>query len=540
MRKTFASCDRDGGRPRTRGTLALAVLVVCSAAGAGAQVVPGDGAAIGSVAADRARVLQITGHAADTTPAPPTPAGIRTLPSAVIVTWNSALPNGGNDGQLWAGRGLNASVTSGVGYTRRVGDRTVDVVLAPTLSYSENSTFFVFPGLAPGRSAFSSPWHADRASADLPLRFGDQPIRMVGFGQSAVTVTADGVAFGASTSNEWWGPAMRNTLILGNNAAGIPRLFVRTTRPVRTRFGTVEGRMFVGGLTESPFFDQDPANDTRSASALLVTFRPNADTGLTLGVSRLVMAPARSPFAVPLHALDVLLRWEPVRAYESGPTPDDPPKQGSDQLLSLFARWVLPASGVEAYAEWARMELPRSIREFLDVPQSTQGYTLGMQWAAPRRRTSYLRLMGEITYLEQTQVIAGRRPPDFYTGVAAVQGFTQRGQLLGAPIGPGSSTQFLGGDYMAAGWQVGAFVGRTRTENDALYRALGTRPERHDVTVFSGVRGAVRLPKSDLAAELTVGRRMNYLFQSDYSLVEGPVVATDIQNVTLSFTVSPR
>ena len=32
---------------------------------------------------------------------------------------------------------------------------------------------------------------------------------------------------------------------------------------------------------------------------------------------------------------------------------------------------------------------------------------------------------------------------------------------------------------------------------------------------------------------------MNYLFQSDYYL-GSPVVATDIQNVTLSMTLSPR
>ena len=50
--------------------------------------------------------------------------------------------------------------------------------------------------------------------------------------------------------------------------------------------------MILGGLTESPFFDYDRGNDTRSLSGVLVTFRPAIDTGLTLGLSRLVMANA--------------------------------------------------------------------------------------------------------------------------------------------------------------------------------------------------------------------------------------------------------
>jgi hypothetical protein len=57
--------------------------------------------------------------------------------------------------------------------------------------------------------------------------------------------------------------------------------------------------------------------------------------------------------------------------------------------------------------------------------------------------------------------------------------------------------------------------------------------------MFSGWRGGVGMSRSDVAAELTVGRRMNYLFQSSYYFGE-PVRATDIQNVTLSVTVTPR
>ena len=500
-------------------------------------MVPGSGAGIGTLAADRARVRQVTGKpdslgVSDSLP------GLRPLLPTIRSTWNSELPSQGNDGSLWAGRGESFSITGGARYVRNMDRFRLEAVFSPELTYSANKPFIVIGGREPGRSAFSSPWHTGQSSADLPLRFGDVPLRTIGPGQSSITLVFPRVAAGISTANEWWGPAIRNTLLLSNNAAGVPRLFVRTARPIHTRLGDLEGRAMLGALTESPFFDYDRGNDTRSLSGLLVTFRPAIDTGLTLGLSRLVMAPESSVGGVLRHVLDVVLRYEPI-VKASDTTASGTSAQHTDQLISLFARWVFPASGFETYAEWSRMELPRSIREYLEVPQSTQGYTIGLQWANPQAQRGFLRLQGEVSYLEQTQVLPDRPPPDYYTGRAAVQGFTQRGQVLGAAIGPGASSQFLGADWMEPRWQVGMFVGRTRTENDALYRLPYARATQHDVTIYSGLRGGVLLPRADLAWELTVGRRMNYLFQSDY-YIGSPVLATDVQNVALSLVLAPR
>jgi hypothetical protein len=546
MRKSFATSRAVGRHSASvvRGRRCFAPLVITLGATLGtapalrAQVVPGSGAAIGTMSADRARVRQITGAPLDSTLTADSLPRVRAIRPTVRFVWNSKLPSGGNDGALWTGRGANLSISGGAEYRRAFPEGLLSIVVAPEVDYSHNDPFPVFNGRQPDRSAFSSPWHIGQSSADLPLRFGDLPLKTLGFGQSSITFTTDRVAFGASAANQWWGPALRNTLLLSDNAAGVPRLFARTAHPIRTRAGLFEGRAFIGALTESPFFDQNPSNDIRSLSGLLVLYRPAIDTGLTLGLSRLVMARAQSGVGVIQHALDVVLSYETIKpAGDTGTTGQS--YQRTDQLISLFARWVFPQSGFETYLEWSRMELPRSMREYLEVPQSTQGYTIGLQYAQPHHHESYFRLQGEVTYLEQRQVLPNRPPPDYYTGRAAPQGFTQRGQVLGAAIGPGGSTQFIGMDWMAKAWQAGAFVGRTRTENDAMYREVGPRDTRHDVTIYSGVRGGARLPWTDIAGELTVGRRMNYLFQNDYYL-GSPVVATDIQNLTLTLQLSPR
>ena len=92
---------------------------------------------------------------------------------------------------------------------------------------------------------------------------------------------------------------------------------------------------------------------------------------------------------------------------------------------------------------------------------------------------------------------------------------------------------------MARRWQAGAFVGRIRWDNDALYRQPGPTFFDHDVSALSGLRGAWRSPITDLGAELTWARRYNYLFQNG-KVRPGGYRTVDIENLTLTFTATPR
>lgn len=453
------------------------------------------------------------------------------LPVDLRITTNSDIPYSANDGAMWAGRGFNLSVTPVASGTYDSDGFRIRGTFAPTLTLSQNRPFQFLPGTSSARSTFASPWHTGAASADLPLRFGNAAIRTVDLGQSTIEVVTPGWAFGATTRNEWWGPGIRNTLVMSNNAPGIPRLFARTNNGLRSAAGTFDGRIVVGTLTESPFFDTLTTDDYRSLSGVLITFRPAVDTNLTLGFSRVVYAPVSTALGTLSHSFDVFTRWTPIGSKS----------QKSDQIASLFGRWVLPGEGFEVYGEVARMELPRSIREALSTPQHTAAYLLGLQIVRETSgRGRYVRVQTELLNLEQSIVFPDRSTPDFYTGTISAQGYTQRGQMIGAATGPGSSSQWLAGDFVAPSWQAGLFVGRTRWENDAMFQLTEPRVTRHDVTILSGARGAVRTKWSDALAELTVARRFNYLFQNDnYGLGEVPLRAIDVQNVTFSLRITP-
>jgi hypothetical protein len=292
----------------------------------------------------------------------------------VAVVDNSAMPFSLNDGALWAGRGWSNLIRAGL----RAQWGRVSLVLAPELVATENLNYELPPPdvqltRPPGRSPFSTPWHVGAYSIDLPLRFGERGFSRLDFGQSTLAVDAGSAVVGLSTENEWWGPGIRNAIVLSNNAAGIWRAFARTRRPVRTRVGTFSVRWFLGGLFESPYFDNSPANDRRSITALGATWTPPGVPTLTVGATRAVYAPLAGWQDVFAHTFDVLRD----RGLRQAPG-DSVARPSRDQIFSLFARWVFPADGFAVHAEWARTDPPRSLREFLVSPNHSQGYTLGL------------------------------------------------------------------------------------------------------------------------------------------------------------------
>jgi hypothetical protein len=506
-------------------------------------------AALDGPAEERARLRQVLGQESPAgwllrTPSSrvPAPAGgirISVLAPEAAVVWNSAIPYSLNDGATWAGRGRTTTLSAGV----QVEAGRVRLVLAPQVFHAENRDFQVFPGRDTLRSRFSSPWYTGGRSADLPLRFGTQPLTVLDPGQSSLSVYAGPLVFGAATENQWWGPGIRNAIVLSNHAAGFPHAFLRTVRPLRTGLGEVEASWIVGGLTQSVYFDTIPRGGTRSLSGFAATFTPRGETGLSLGVARTVYD-LSSASGVVGHALDVF-----TRAGARTPAGDTIPSSGPEQVTSLFVRWVLPGDGAEVYAEWARATLPGSLSDLLEAPNHSQGYTLGMQWAHPLNPATAFRLQSELTYLEQSPTARYRRVPTYYTSASVPQGYTNRGQVLGAAIGPGSSSQWLAGDLVSAGWRAGVFAGRIRWEDDAHRFStpmLAGQTKRsslsHDVSLLGGARGGVLFRDWEVGAELTIQRRLNYLFQNPdagYGVTPPPGTQVDLWNTTLRFTVSP-
>jgi hypothetical protein len=201
---------------------------------------------------------------------------------------------------------------------------------------------------------------------------------------------------------------------------------------------------------------------------------------------------------------------------------------------------VFPADGFETYVEWARYEFPISLRDLFVAPNHTQGYTLGLQWTRPTNwRDGSVRLQGEVTTLEQSATFRNRPVGSFYTSRRVIQGYTQRGEPLGASIGPGASSQWLAADYVESNWSFGIFGGRIRWNED-IHSTYGFPAYQgyciHDVSVFPGGRASLGSRFGYISADVTYGNRLDAYFQEQSGCPKGNSVL-DIRNRTITFTI---
>lgn len=457
---------------------------------------------------------------------------------------NSSIPFSINDGSVWAGRGKSRRTLTGF----RLEAGPLSIIAAPEFLDFQNKFWlmrdtvrFYAPPIIPERQGggFVFPWYIAPYSIDLPLRMGADPLHRDDAGQSTAMLTLRGTSFGISNENQWWGPGIRNALVLSNNAAGFPHLFIRTARPWRNRFGSIEARLIVGGLTESKWFDTTQANNLRSLSAAALTFRPAAQKNLVIGAARAVYATNKGGWdRIPGRLLDAFAatgRPNNRPLADSSLTPG-----GRDQLYSLFGRWVFPDDGLETYVEWARYEWPLSLRELFVSPNHSQAYTLGLQWTRPTPwRDASVRIQGEVTTLEQSATFRDRPMGSWYTSRRVIQGYTQRGEPLGAAIGPGSSSQWVAADYIEPNWSFGVFAGRIRWNED-IHDTYGfpwyVGYCIHDVSLNPGARASAGGRFGYISADMTYGNRLNAYFQEQSGCIYQNA-RHDIRNRTLTITI---
>lgn len=448
-------------------------------------------------------------------------------------TSNSAHPWGWNDGPLRSGKGSNSLITLGVAL--RLGAVTVQVM--PQLVQEENRFVRVFPygvNQLPNRNPWANPFHPGPESIDQPLRYGDRS-RSVITGQHRIAIDAPySLRAGISNENRWWGPGVRNALLLGATAPGFEHAFIETQRPIATRYGSFSGQWILGRLVESEFFDADRTNDSRSLSAMAVTWRPNDGLAALLpeiGVARAVMSAERPALA---NAFDFL-------ADVGRPFADSADAaQGRDQITTLFARWLIPAQGFEAWMEWARYEQPINLRDLLVNPGHSQGYTLGFSWVRPAGGGTLL-LQSEFTYAEPSASLRVRPAITPYASASVPQGWTNRGELIGPSIGQGGSSQWGTLDWRGGIWRFGGALGRQRRDAGMAFVYPSDYGRREDVSVWATLRVGRRIGPLDALVEFTDAARLNYLWQSyDLPPEEGGWAGIDLANRTLTLTLTPR
>ncbi|MDB4871635.1 MAG: hypothetical protein JWL97_2639 [Gemmatimonadales bacterium] len=364
------------------------------------------------------------------------------LPVNAVLRYNSAFPYGSNDGAVWAGRGLTSALD--LGFAFRFGP----------LSGTFNPIAFIAQNLAFPIQANGSPENplADGLvpfSIDRPQRFGTHAYSRLDPGESTLRLDLLGVTGGISTANMGWGPMENYPYIMGGNAPGFPHVFMGTSSPVYIWIGRVHGRLIWGELEQSAY---SPVKGTSYYSSLLETgtkrfasgavaiFQPRGLDGLELGVARFFHSLwprdgiPRSYFSKPFEAIFKVSL--PTVSPGFGITTDAGIED--NQLASAFARWVFPKSGFEAYGEYGREDHNWSRRDFIQEPDHSRTYGLGLRKVMSADSSHLTAFRAEMINYELPTLARNRAEGGVYVHGIITQGHTNRGQPLGSDTGVGT------------------------------------------------------------------------------------------------------
>ena len=72
-------------------------------------------------------------------------------------------------------------------------------------------------------------------------------------GQSYVKINYKKLSLGVSNENIWWGPSIRNSIMMSNHARGFKHISFNTTSPVTTPIGNFEWQILSGRLEMSGY-----------------------------------------------------------------------------------------------------------------------------------------------------------------------------------------------------------------------------------------------------------------------------------------------
>ncbi|MGK9117692.1 capsule assembly Wzi family protein [Olivibacter jilunii] len=403
------------------------------------------------------------------------------LPISWLQQTNTKYPSGYNDGGMIPARGYQTQVS--VGIWAQYGG--LEIQVKPEYTYASNKDY---PGFNSDQLFHWQGWYMTHNNIDMPERFGEGAYRKLNLGQSYIRYNYKALSLGLSTENLWWGPGMYNSLLMSNTAPGFPHLTLNTNRPIKTGIGSFEGQLVGGqlrssGYTPTPLgnpahFDylyQEKPPGWRYFSGFVMTYQPKWLPGLFIGHAR--------SYIVYRHDMgNSLSSFLPFFGPGSWTDPNyanvnlnSEQRKNRDGYKSYFFRWALPSGQAEFYGEYGRTDPAWDARDLKVELEHSRAYTLGLRklFILPGIHQDQLQFNFELTQLASSRTNTIRSSPQWYVSGIVRDGYTHRGQILGAGAGPGSSTQTFNFSWLRGIKQLGLTFQRYEHNSDFYFNYIG-------------------------------------------------------------------
>ncbi len=391
------------------------------------------------------------------------------LPINAQLQFNSHHPYGWNDGAMIPSKGIQTLVSGGI----HANYGPLSIQLMPELVLASNGSFDTFN--KKHYDVVLARYYDFYNNIDLPARFGRTAYTRAYLGQSSVRLNLRSFSVGVSSENLWWGPGRRNSLLMSNTAPGFLHVTLNTLKPIHTPVGSFEGQLIAGRLEGSGFGVLEPereylynplylpkADDWRYLSGLVLSWQPKWVPGLFLGLTR-----SSQLYSKDLEKLgDYLPFSSSVRKVKA-----DEFIVKNDIRNSWFMRWLWLEEQAEVYFEFGRDNYNGDGRELLLESDRSRAYVFGLRKVFPfnRSRNENFIVNIEVAQLQETSLEDIRSTKSWYFNKYVRHGYTHRGEVLGAGIGPGGNMQSLNVSWFKGLKRLGIEIERYIHNNDFYY-----------------------------------------------------------------------
>jgi len=441
------------------------------------------------------------------------------LPLTFLSQVNTHHPYGWNDGSMLPAKGLQTLISAGV--FAEYGPLTIQ--FRPEVVLAANSSFDTFD--KDHYDIIVARYYDFYNNIDLPARFGSSGLTKLYWGQSSIRLNYKALSFGLSTENLWWGPGMRNSLLMSNTAPGFAHFTLNTRKPIQSPVGSFEGQIIAGRLENSgygvlqperEYFNQPlfvPKRDSwRYLSGIMITWQPKWVPGLFLGLSR-----SAQLYGADLSSFSDYLPFSGSRSQSIASQPIN----GKDKRNSYFMRWLWPEEHAEIYFEYGRNNYNGNGSDLSLEANSSRAYIFGVRKLFPfgSRKEEHLMLSAEVTQMQEPNEKNVLNLNSWYASKTIRQGYTNRGEVLGAGIGPGGNLQSIDISWVKGLKRLGLQFERLVHNNDLYYYLFNDSKDfrRHWTDLSIGAIGEWNYKNFIFSGKLQGIQSLNYqwfLFQA--------------------------
>lgn len=440
-------------------------------------------------------------------------ASLYALPVVWKQQFNTHHPYGWNDGSMIPAKGYQTQLSGGI--YGKFG--ALQIQLRPEFVHAYNANFTKLSEVDNG-SDFATSYKGFLGAIEQPERFGDGRYNKVNWGQSSIRINVNPVSFGLSNENLWWGPGIRSSLLMSNNAPGFKHLTLNTIRPVNTPIGSFESQLIAGrlegaGVSQTASLNiPEKSKDWRYLSGFMITYQPKWLPGLFFGLDR-TYTTYNEELGNSLSDYFPVFAGTSKKNYINKKGEIDENSKSRDQRLSVFIRWIMAESHSEIYFQFAKNDQNYNQRTPSVEPEQQYAYLAGFRKLVPlAAEKEYIQVGLELVQLEANANRTSRGGGNFYGHGQITEGYTHQGQIIGAGIGSGGNLQSLDVSWVKGLKKIGLQFERM-TNNNTLFYNFTTDYRRHwtDLSVAGKLDWDYK--KITLSSQMTYIRSFNYQYR---------------------------